>query len=198
LNHSYCAGYASCTQAVAANEGNNGTGNIATNNVWSLYSDLDIGPFNFPRSMMNTPIPGSPFGSGGQLSTGVGMNASIGWGNYNAAFVSVRTASWHGLTLQSSLTYGKALGTGSEVQATSQFTVPDPYNLHSAYGLQPWDRKYMYNLWMVYELPFYKTQHGFLGRVAGGWTVAPILTVGSGLPLEVSPSDVIANELYGR
>jgi hypothetical protein len=146
---------------------------------------------------MPVAVRGSPFGSGGQLSTGVGMNASVGWGNYNAAFVSVKTASWHGLTLQSNLTYGKALGTGSEVQATSQFTVPDPYNLHSAYGLQPWDRKYVFNLWMVYELPFYKSQQGFLGRLAGGWMVAPILTVGSGLPLGVSPSDVLANEPYG-
>jgi len=197
LKPTYCAGFASCTQAVAANEGNNGTGNIASNNVWSLYSDLDKGPFNFARSMMNTAVPGTPFGSAGQLTSGVGMNASIGWGNYNAAFVSLKTASWHGLTLQSNLTYGKALGTGSEVQATSQFTVPDPYNLHSAYGLQPWDRKYIYNLWMVYELPFYKTQHGFVGRLAGGWTVAPILTVGSGLPQEVLPADSQPNEVYG-
>jgi hypothetical protein len=36
LNKSYCAGYASCTQAVAANEGNNGTGNIGLANVWSI------------------------------------------------------------------------------------------------------------------------------------------------------------------
>jgi hypothetical protein len=197
INPSYCAGFGSCTAAVASKEGNSGTGNIATNNLWSLYSDLDNGAFNFPRSMMNTPIPGSPFGGGGQLSSGVGMNASIGWGNYNAGFISLKMSNWHGLTLQSNLTYSKALGTGSEVQATSQFTVPDPYNLHSAYGLQPWDRKFIYNAWLVYELPFYKGQHGFTGRVLGGWTFAPLFVAGSGLPLEVSPSDVLANELYG-
>lgn len=203
LNPTYCTTPVggvtptSCTQAVVLNEGNNGTNNIALDNVWSLYSDLDNGAFNFPRSMMNTPIPGSPFGGGGQLSSGVAMNASIGWGNYNAGFVSVKMADWHGMTLQSNLTYGKALGTGSEVQATSQFTVPDPYNLHSAYGLQPWDRKFTYNLWLVYEPPFYKSQHGLIGRLAGGWTFAPLFTAGSGLPLEVSPSDAFANETYG-
>jgi hypothetical protein len=203
LNPAYCTtpvggvSPASCAQAVALNEGNNGTNNIAMDNVWSLYSDLDNGAFNFARSMMNTPIPGSPFGGGGQLSSGVAMNASIGWGNYNAGFVSVKMADWRGLTLQSNLTYGKALGTGSEVQATSQFTVPDPYDLHSAYGLQPWDRKFTYNLWLVYESPFYKGQHGLPGRLAGGWTFAPLFTAGSGLPLEVSPSDAFANEIYG-
>jgi len=184
---------ANCTQAVALNEASN----IQQDNVWSLYSDLDNGAFNFPRSMMNTPIPGSAFGGSGQLSSGVGMNASVGWGNYNAGFVSLKMANWHGLTMQSNLTYGKALGTGSEVQATSQFTVPDPYNLHSAYGLQPWDRKFIYNLWVVYEAPFYKGQHGLVGRLAGGWTFAPLFTAGSGLPLEVSPSDAFANQLYG-
>lgn len=203
LNPTYCTTPVggvtptSCTQAVVLNEGNNGTNNIALDNVWSLYSDLDNGAFNFARSMMNTPIPGSPFGGGGQLSSGVAMNASIGWGNYNAGFVSLKMADWHGMTLQSNLTYGKALGTGSEVQATSQFTVPDPYNLHSAYGLQPWDRKFTYNLWLVYEPPFYKSQHGLIGRLAGGWTFAPLFTAGSGLPLEVSPSDAFANETYG-
>lgn len=203
LNSSYCTAPVggvtptSCTQAVALNEGNSGTGNIQTNNVWSLYSDLDNGAFNFPRSMMNTPIPGSPFGGGGQLTTGVGMNASVGWGNYNAGFVSLKVGGWHGLTVQSNLTYSKSLGTGSEVQATSQFTVPDPYDLHSAYGLQPWDRKFLSNTWLVYELPFYKGQHGVMGRVAGGWTVAPLFVLGSGLPQEVSPSDVNANQVYG-
>ena len=52
----YCNGFANCTQAVVANEGLNGTGNLTIANVWSLYSDLDNGGFNFPRSMMNTPL----------------------------------------------------------------------------------------------------------------------------------------------
>jgi len=197
MNPAYCAGFASCTAAVAAREGNDGTNNIAQANVWSLYSDLDNGGFNFPRSMMNTPIPGSAFGSAGQLSSGVGMNASVGYGNYNAGFVSVKMSNWKGLTMQSNFTYGKALGTGSEVQATSQFTVPDPYDLHSAYGLQPFDRKFLFNLWAVYELPIYKGQQGVLGRIAGGWSFAPIFVTGSGLPLAVAPTDAFANEIYG-
>src|SRR6266403_955803 len=41
LNPAYCAGFTSCTAAVAANEGNAGTGNIQQDNVWSLWSDLE-------------------------------------------------------------------------------------------------------------------------------------------------------------
>jgi Carboxypeptidase regulatory-like domain len=204
LNPAYCAGFASCTAAVAAKEG--GIGNIAQNNVWALWSDLDNGAFNFPRTMMNTPIPNPPgcvsntpgcFGANGQLTSGVGMNASVGWGNYNAGFITLKMSEWHGVTMQSNFTYGKALGTGSEVQATSQFTVPDAYNLHAAYGLQPWDRKFLWNLWTVYEPRIYREQRGAVGHILGGWSFAPIITVGSGLPLEVQPTDAFANEIYG-
>ena len=187
---------ANCAQAVALNEGSN----IASNAVWSLWSDLDNGAFNFPRSMLNTPIPGTtpcpgaaptdpPCGAGGQLGTGVGMSASLGYGNYNAGFVSLKMSDWHGLTMQSNFTYGKALGTGSIVQATSQWTVPDAYNLRSAYGPQSWDRKFVYNLFFVYQPPIYKGQHGIAGRILGGWSIAPILSIGSGLPNEVVGTD---------
>src|SRR5262249_44272847 len=135
LNSSYCAGFASCTAAVASKEADN----IQSANVWTIWSDLDNGNFKFGRTMMNTPIAGSPFGANGQLSSGVGINSSVGYGNYNAAFVSLKTSDWRGLTLQSNLTYGRALGTGSEVQATSQFTAVDPFELGRNYGLQPWD-----------------------------------------------------------
>jgi hypothetical protein len=192
----YCAGYASCTAAVAAKEGITGTGNIPGNAVWSLWSDLDNGAFVFPRSMMNTPIPGNPLGQSGQLTSGIGMSVSNGYGNYNAAFVSLKMSDWHGLTLQSNFTYGKALGTGAIIQSTSSWTVPDAYNLHNAYGLQSWDRKFMWNLFFVYQPAFYKGQHGAMGRLLGGWSISPILTVGSGIPNAVVPTDGNLQGLY--
>ncbi|HKV24970.1 MAG TPA: carboxypeptidase-like regulatory domain-containing protein [Candidatus Acidoferrum sp.] len=198
----YCSGFSSCTAAVAANEGGAG-GNLSTQNVWSLWSDLDNGAFVFPRTMMNTPIAGQPLGGQGQATSGVGVNASVGYSNYNAAFVTIRMADWHGLTLQSNFTYGKALGTGAEAQATSEFTVVDPYNLHNGYGVQPFDRKFVYNALMVYEPPFFKGQKGLVGRVLGGWSVAPILSTGSGLPLTIytssfNPNVGLGGQSYGE
>jgi hypothetical protein len=98
--------------------------------------------------------------------------------------------------MQSDLTYGKALGTGSEVQATSQFTAVDPFDISKNYGLQPWDRKFTFNTWFVYQPPFFQGQKG-VGRIAGGWTIAPLFSFGSGLPLQVSPSDNAGNDIYG-
>ena len=132
--------------------------------------------------MMNTPLPGVN-GAQGQLTSGVGMNASIGYGNYNALFISLKSQNWHGVTMQSNFTWSKALGTGAAVQATSEGTPPDPFNLRTGYGYQAFDRRFVYNLFFVYQPNFYKSQSGFLGHVAGGWTIAPVFTTGSGLPI---------------
>jgi hypothetical protein len=53
------------------------------------------------------------------------------------------------------------------------------------YGRQFYDRKFVYNVFMVYSPPYYKGQTGVLGRVLGGWTFAPIFTAGSGQPIEI-------------
>jgi len=171
---------------VMAKEGLNGTGNLAIANVWSLYSDLDNGGFNFPRSMMNTPLncpTGTEIGCQGQLTSGVGMNASVGYSNYNALFITLKSQDWHGLTMQSNFTWSKALGTGSEVQATSAATPPDPFNLRTGYGYQAFDRRFIYNLFFVYQPHWYKSQSGLAGHLLGGWTFAPVFTAGSGLPM---------------
>ncbi len=193
LNPAYCAGYANCTQAVAAKE----VDNIELANVWSIWTDLDKGAFTFPRSMLSTPIPGSSFGASGQLSSDFVQNTSTGTGNYNALFATVKASQWHGVTFQANFTYGKAMGTGSQVQATSQYTISDPFYLNRNYGLQPWDRKFMFNIWLVYQPPYFQSQHGLVGHLLGGWTIAPILDVGSGLPLGVYTANSTISAYYG-
>lgn len=186
-----------CTAAVVTKEGGSG-GNLTTNQVWSLWSDLDNGFFNFPRSMSQTPIPGSPNGSAGQFSSGVAVNASVGHGNYNAGFASLKMADWRGLTLQSNFTWSKALGTGALVQATSGYTPDDPYNLNEMYGPQFYNRKFVYNTFFVYTPPFYKSQSGLIGRILGGWTFSPIFTTGSGQPLQIWPGPNFTTQSFGE
>jgi len=180
----YCGGsYAgvalkNCTATAAFNE----IGNFTSQAVWDLWSDLDNGGFNFPRSMLNTPLAGA-LGGNGQLSSGVGVNASIGHGNYNGAFVSLKVNNWHGITLQQNFTYSKALGTGAFVQATSEYTPNDPFNINNMYGVQNFDRKFVYNVYALIDDPYYKGQHGLIGHIAGGWQLAPVFAAGSGAPV---------------
>ena len=195
----YCTGFTSCTAAVAAKEGNTslgGTGNLSHQLVWDLWTDLDT-PFQKANggalsgfTMENT---------SGQLSSGVADNASIGYGNYNALFVTTKMADWHGLTMQSNFTYSKALGTGAVVQASSSYTLTDPYWVGRDYGPQNFDRKFVYNMFAVYQPPFYKNQHGLAGHLLGGWSFSPIFVTGSGLPLQVFPSSFnFQNDFYGQ
>jgi len=201
----YCTGFANCTQAVVANEGGGG-GNLANAQVWGIWSDLDsgvgcptagcnvvngnVGAFNFPRSLQSTPIPSTcnaatTVGCAVAFTDGAYQNASIGFGNYNAGFVSMKMADWNGLTAQSNFTWSKALGLGSQAQSSSVLTALDPFNLKEQYGRQAWDRKFIYNVFLVYQPPFYKGQSGFLGRVLGGWTFSTIFAAGSGVPTQV-------------
>jgi len=194
-----------CTAAVVNNEGGP-NGSLANALVFSLWSDLDAGvgcpaggctsvnggagAFAFPRSMANTPIPSTctatnTFGCTGQTSSGVAEDASIGYGNYNAGFASLKMADWKGLTMQSNLTWAKALGSVAIYQAVSAFTVDDPFNLDEGYGRQGFDRKLTYNAFLIYQPPFFKGQSGMMGRALGGWTFAGVFTAGSGTPIEV-------------
>jgi len=202
LKSSYC-GSTSCTAAVVANEGSN----LANAEVWSMWSDLDGGAspncvapapctgqgFTFGNTMMNTNV--GPYGP--QTASGVGDNTSLGFGNYNGGFVSVKTADWNGVTMQSNFTFSKALGTGAVVQASSVYTANDPYNLSAFYGVQPFNRKFVFNNIFVYQPPFYKGQQGLLGRLLGGWTISSIFTSGSGTPVEVYSSSFSAGQEFG-
>jgi hypothetical protein len=206
-----------CTATMVANEG----GNLAAQQVWTLWSDLDAGvncpagngkctpvngstggAFAFAPTMMNTPIAancgaGTGFGCQGQLTSGVGMNATVGHGDYNAGFVSLKMADWKGMTMQSNFTWSKALGTGALVQATSGYSPDDSFNLNQMYGKQFYDRKFIYNTFIVYSPPLYKGQQGLLGRALGGWTFSTVFTTGSGQPLQVWTSGFSGQEFGG-
>jgi len=111
--------------------------------------------------------------------------------NYNAGYVAFTTKDWHGITARSNFTYGRALGDGSVVQASSSITVPNPFNFNTfgTYGPQAFDEKYTYSLLVLAQEPWFKNQQGVLGRVAGGWSIAPLFTARSGLPLAVGDNN---------
>jgi hypothetical protein len=129
---------------------------------------------------------------------------SLGWGNYNAAFISFTAKDWHGITARSNFTWSRSMGTGSLQQSSSSITVVDPWNLHASYGPQPFDIRFIYNQLMVYQSPFFKDQRGVTGRLLGGWSISPLFTAQSGAPLQVnvgtgSNSDAQAfGEIYGN
>lgn len=174
VNSPYCTGSPSCTAAVASKQ----KAGVGAGQVYTVYRNLEgqkgwtLGP-----TMINTPL--------AQQATSVFVNLSNGYGNYNAGFFSFSAHDFHGLTARSNFTWSKALGTGAVTQSTSSYSVVDPYNVSAMYGPQSFDAKFLYNLIMVYEPRFFKTQKGVVGRLLGGWSIAPLFTAQTGYPLEI-------------
>ncbi len=178
----YCAVLNSCTKSVVAAEGANFV-STSVNTMW-----LDLGKassWTLGRTMLEQSL---GTGLNQQLTGAFDFINSYGHGSYNAAFMTFKTTNWHGVTTQSNFTWGRALGTGSVVQASSSITVPDPFDFKNfgTYGAQPFDYKYTYSLLMFYQEPFYKNQQGILGHVLGGWTLAPLFTARSGDVLRIA------------
>jgi hypothetical protein len=178
-NSSFCKGFGSCTNAVVQNGAMNSQ--ISTGSVYDLWATMNQqSSWTLGRTMPSSPINGGS----GQMS-GLESNTSLGFGNYNAGYLSFTAHDWKGFTARANFTYSKALNTGATYQAVSEYTVLNPWNLHSMYGPSFYDYKFLFNLTMVYQPPVYKTQKGIVGHLLGGWAIAPLLTAHTGGPWEV-------------
>ncbi|HKA00271.1 MAG TPA: hypothetical protein VKE70_27360, partial [Candidatus Solibacter sp.] len=172
----YCTGYANCTSAVAAKNAP-AIRNTAVSDLWTAL-------YKAPGWAVGRSVISQPLGNGlpNQGYTYL-ESTSLGYGNYNALFVTHHINNFHGITATSNFTWGRALGTGTTSQATSSNTAIDNYDLSNNYGLQSYDIKFIYNVAMFYSPKWFRTQKGVLGRVLGGWTFSPLLTAQSGSPL---------------
>jgi len=172
----FCAGFGSCTNAVATLQKTQITGT----RVYDLWAALNAAPSWILGRTMPSSNP--------QQLTSLVMESTLGEANYNAAFVSWQARDWHGLSAISNFTWGKALGSADITQSRVVYTPLDAWNLHAMYGPQAFDTKYLYNLTMLYQPRWFQSQRGVTGHLLGGWTFAPIFTAQSGVPLQVSMS----------
>ena len=177
----FCKGFSSCTAAVAANSSMNSF--ISQTQVFQLWSALsNTKSWTLGRTIPSSIGPGLPSGQ----AVGINADDSSGSGNYNALYTTFTTHDFHGVTTTSNFTWGRALGTGSESQATSGYTALNPYNVRqSMYGPQFYDYKFIYTQSFLWSEPFFKTQRGILGSAFGGWRFGAILAARSGAPLAV-------------
>ncbi len=99
----------------------------------------------------------------------------------------------NGFTAGASYTWSKMLDNGSEVfgQAATglgqQSAVPWVFG-GGAFerGFSFFDRTHRFTVSYVYQLPFYKTQKGFMGHVLGGWQLSGILLFETGVPFNIA------------
>ena len=64
-------------------------------------------------------------------------------------------------------------------------TPPDPFQPPDRVRLSGVRSQVLYNLFFVFQPRWYKLQSGLARHLAGGWTIAPVFTAGSGSPITV-------------
>jgi hypothetical protein len=173
----YCAGFASCTAAVASKQ----KAQITGTQVYTLWTAMS----NSTSWTQGRTLPDSAPAQ----TASIYQATSLGFANYNAAFLSFTLRDWHGLTARSNFTWSRSMGTVGLGQQTSSTTVLDPYNIGAMYGAQPFDIRFVYNLSLVYQPRWFANNHSAVVKtMLSGWNFAPLFTAQSGAPLEVNIS----------
>ena len=167
---------------------------ISQTQVFQLWTALGKTPsWTLGRTLPSSTGAGVP---GGQAS-GIFADDSSGSGNYHAAYTTFTAKDFHGVTTTSNFTWGRALGTGNQSQATGGYTNLDPFNVRRGmYGPQFFDYKFLYSQTFLWQEPFFKNNKGILGYALGGWRIATILAARSGAPLAVATLN--SSESFGE
>jgi len=90
--------------------------------------------------------------------------------NYNSLQFSANHHS-HGFQMGVSYTFSKDLTTNTSDRSNM---ATNSYDFMMDYGPANYNQKHTFTANYVYELPWFRSQHGFEGRVLGGWEVSGI------------------------
>lgn len=83
-----------------------------------------------------------------------------------------------------SYTWSHGLTTDPADRSTGGAALPQVTgDLRGNYGPTIADRRHVLTANFVYDLPFYRTQRGLVGHLAGGWELSGVQTFQTGLPL---------------
>ena len=180
----YCAGFANCTQALLSQSQVRAF--LGTTRVSDFWAYLNATGTSRANGTLGSWALGKTMLS--DQATEIGLKGALGYGNYNAAFFTLKLRDWHGITAISNFTWGKALGTGALTQRSSGGNWLDVFNPKGNYGAATFDYKFLYSLGVSYKPDLFKGKKGFLGQLLNGWSISPFLAVQSGLPTRINYS----------
>jgi hypothetical protein len=101
-----------------------------------------------------------------------------------------------GIIFNANYTFSKNIDNASEIFSTGSGgqTVAQPQNpfdsVDGERGLSAFHQKHNFTSNFVYELPFFKEQNGFVGKLLGGFQASGVLILGSGTPY--TPTNLFA------
>jgi hypothetical protein len=106
--------------------------------------------------------------------------------NYHSMQVSARRRFGGASQMQVAYTWAKNLTNSQNDRSTSP---QDTYDIGSEMSRAALDRRHVFTLNYVYELPFFKDQKGFTGMLLGGWQASGIITLQTGLGFTATTSN---------
>jgi hypothetical protein len=115
------------------------------------------------------------------------INAIEPWftSNYNSLQTSIQKRFHDGSMIDANYTWSKGLTNNQSDRSTA---VQDTYNINAEYGRSQLDRRNMFTLDYVYQLPFFQNSQGMTKRFLGGWQLAGLVLANSGLPYTATTS----------
>jgi Carboxypeptidase regulatory-like domain len=107
--------------------------------------------------------------------------------HYNGLQVELHAKIARDLTLQTAYTLSRAVDPATSTGGGDLYTVSNPYNRAYDNGPSGLDRTHIGLVNFIYEVPFFRTSSNrFLRTSVGGWEVSGIVTMQSGLPLNIT------------
>ena len=110
---------------------------------------------------------------------------------FNSNYHSLQVSAQHRFTGSSQVnlayTFGKNLTNSQNDRSAGP---QNTYNIDAEWGRAALDRRHVFSVNYIYELPFYRDQRGFVGKVLGGWQTSGIVTFNTGLPFTPTTSNL--------
>ena len=107
--------------------------------------------------------------------------------NYHALQVSARQRFADTSSIDLAYTWSHNLTDSPNDRTTSP---QNTYDIRSEYQRAVLDRRHVFNLNYIYELPFFKKRRDFVGQTLGGWQASGIVTIYTGVPFSVVTSNL--------
>jgi hypothetical protein len=102
---------------------------------------------------------------------------------FNSNYHSMQLSAQHRFAGESQVNVAYTWSKNLTDSQTDRSTAPqNSYDIRSEYARAALDRRHVFSLNYIYELPFFRSQEGFAGKLLGGWQASGIVTYNTGLP----------------
>lgn len=142
-----------------------------------------VGSLNSRRLFTSTAVPGTPYSI---TLASVKRIEHDGYSRYNAGHVKIEKRYSNGVSFIASYLYSKTMGIGDAAG------LQNPLDWDAEYAPSIQDMTHHFVGSAIYELPFGKGKpfgqnwSGITNALLGGWSVDPIVTINSGLPVNLT------------